>query len=233
MFTSDEEVAMKITCGFEGTSYDTVAGNFDGQGISAGLLQWNLGQGTLQELLMKYGPIAGFPEDISGLSGMSPSEAVAFSDRMQASGHLLPDWKAAWKKLLQDPRMQEIQQEFAEIKFDKARKMMSHWNLNSRRALCFFFDIAVQNGSMSGVQPGMPSEVELRSIIGDRSDTPTTEQRQLAKAAYDRSELASHQWRKDILDRKLTIVFGSGVVHGQEYDFTGLFSELAAISEPA
>jgi hypothetical protein len=31
--------------------YVAITGNFDGNGVSLGLLQWNFGQGTLQKLL--------------------------------------------------------------------------------------------------------------------------------------------------------------------------------------
>lgn len=50
-----EEISLKIAAliySFEGSSYTKLSGNFDGQGISYGLLQWNFGQGTLQPLLI-------------------------------------------------------------------------------------------------------------------------------------------------------------------------------------
>lgn len=44
-------IALNITGSFEGNSgWKNLAGNFDGQGISLGLMQQNLGQGTLQPL---------------------------------------------------------------------------------------------------------------------------------------------------------------------------------------
>ena len=45
-------LALNITGSFEGNAgWDNLAGNFDGQGISLGLNQQNLGQGTLQPML--------------------------------------------------------------------------------------------------------------------------------------------------------------------------------------
>lgn len=47
-------LALNITGSFEGTvGWKNITGNFDGQGISLGLLQQNLGQGTLQPLLVE------------------------------------------------------------------------------------------------------------------------------------------------------------------------------------
>lgn len=44
-------LALNITGSFEGeSSWSSLAGNFDGQGLSMGLLQQNLGQGTLQPM---------------------------------------------------------------------------------------------------------------------------------------------------------------------------------------
>jgi hypothetical protein len=46
-------LALNITGSFEGSSgWENLAGNFDGQGISLGLNQQNLGQGTLQPILI-------------------------------------------------------------------------------------------------------------------------------------------------------------------------------------
>lgn len=46
-------LALNITGSFEGNvGWKNIAGNFDGQGISLGLMQQNLGQGTLQPLLI-------------------------------------------------------------------------------------------------------------------------------------------------------------------------------------
>lgn len=47
-------VSLNITGSFEGnSSWSTIANNSDGQGLSLGLLQQNLGQGTLQPLLIR------------------------------------------------------------------------------------------------------------------------------------------------------------------------------------
>ena len=53
------EKALGLTTFFETgkeltKAYGIVAGNFDGMGISFGCLQWNLGQGTLQPVLLNY-----------------------------------------------------------------------------------------------------------------------------------------------------------------------------------
>lgn len=46
--------AINITTSFEGKGYETIAGNFDGQGLSLGMFQWNVGKGTLQPMLKQF-----------------------------------------------------------------------------------------------------------------------------------------------------------------------------------
>ena len=54
-YTDDQllDTCLNVTGHFEGGTpkYSAVTGNFDGMGLSAGIIQWNLGQGTLQQLL--------------------------------------------------------------------------------------------------------------------------------------------------------------------------------------
>src|SRR5262245_15753274 len=56
---SEDELAVlvKVTGTFEnsGDPYEGVSGDFDGQGISCGVLQWNIGQGSLQPLVRAAG----------------------------------------------------------------------------------------------------------------------------------------------------------------------------------
>jgi len=53
--------AIGITGNFEnpGDPFQGVTGNFDGQGISLGVLQWNIGQGSLPPLVIEGGQAAG------------------------------------------------------------------------------------------------------------------------------------------------------------------------------
>ena len=49
------KAAMEVTGGFEtdGKLWAGVSNDFDGMGISCGILQWNIGQGSLQPLVKK------------------------------------------------------------------------------------------------------------------------------------------------------------------------------------
>ncbi len=56
------DICLKVTGSFEGGTprYDAIAGDFDGAGLSCGLLQWNTGSGTLQKLVAEIGAAMGW-----------------------------------------------------------------------------------------------------------------------------------------------------------------------------
>jgi hypothetical protein len=62
--------------------FGVVTGNFDGQGLSAGVLQWNLGQGTLQPILKE-------------LKVSSTASANTISKAMESSAGILAQITAA------------------------------------------------------------------------------------------------------------------------------------------
>jgi hypothetical protein len=51
-----QKIAFEVTACFEtpNLDYGTLAGDFDDQGISFGMMQWNIGKGTLQQLLLQF-----------------------------------------------------------------------------------------------------------------------------------------------------------------------------------
>jgi hypothetical protein len=76
-------IALNITGSFEGKSgWKNLAGNFDGQGISLGIMQQNLGQGTLQPLLVEM-----FTSYFDVLSNQFSSSQIQSLDQM------LKDWQ--------------------------------------------------------------------------------------------------------------------------------------------
>lgn len=229
------ETALKITGKFEGSGFDSFAGDFDGMGVSVGILQWNYGMGTLQKLLKSYHdkfgliPAKCFPEAIDASAHMPAEEAVKFAKKMQTA-----EWKKAWKSFLVTPQMKEVQMGALKPYADRALQLQRKWELKSVRSYCFFFDVAVQNGSMKVVMP-KPASVEAFKRIVSRADqhnrelwetdVPTAEQTILMQAAWERAQLATVKWRTDVFVRKATIAMGEGIVHGKRWDFTSLLEE--------
>ena len=171
------------------------SGDFDGQGISFGVLQWNLGQGSLQPLLRKI--IKAEPEmvesifaqnyeELNSVLAASKSEQMNWARSIQNLKHILNEpWKGHFKTLGRHPLCQDIQVESATRFFNSASALCRDFGLLSSRAAALMFDIKVQNGSIS----------------------------KLVKASA-----AKDEWVEDVRSRKLTIANGQGTVHGNFYD---------------
>ncbi len=203
-----------------------LSGDFDGQGISFGVLQWNFGQGSLQPLLKdmvkKHGKAVKsiFQEHYDVLLAALNSDQDEQMDFARSIQHplkhfLYEPWRGMLKSLGRTEEFQGIQLEYAAGLFRSALDLCSTFDLRSARAAALMFDIKVQNGSISdlvraqilrdfgGLPPGMPKEdLEVRRMV---------------IVANRRAEAANPRWVEDVRARKLCIATGEGVVHGIPY----------------
>lgn len=168
------EAALEITGGFEGSTFRTITGDFDGMGVSVGVLQWNYGQGSLQtKILQPYINLKGtrlldsfFPEPISKSATMTAKEAVAFARKVMLDGKKLKaGWGAAWQRFLSQELIKEIQMQAARSIAARAYQDAVSNNLRSKRAFCWFFDVHVQNGSMKGINKPELTVSEKMGVI--------------------------------------------------------------------
>ena len=158
------ELCVKISGTFENGSptYSAVTGNFDGQGLSAGLLQWNAGQGTLQNLLINIAKTMTwdkmqtyFHSDIHHFAMLKPTEAVQWCvDHYLAEGttNVDPAAKACWQSMLQQQASVDAQVAYAtNTVLHRAQTLAASYcpdTPNSTRATAFFFDLVTQSGGM-------------------------------------------------------------------------------------
>lgn len=162
---------LSITSFFEGSSfkplYTNVTGNFDGQGISVGVLQWNAGTGSLPTLLKKCLELmdvdtannyfSEFGDSVvSNMSGMSSQNCMNYclanfidggSNKVTAKA------KAAWQNFLGDEQVIEAQKEIAISKYLKKALALAASHTpeyqDNLRAIAYFFDTVTQSGGMS------------------------------------------------------------------------------------
>lgn len=239
--------ALEITGAFEGKGFGQVTGNFDGMGMSVGVLQWNYGTGSLQSKILKpfidaYGSKtldSFFPVSVSVTANMSPNTAVSYAKTHMLSGtSVKSDWSKAWSKFLTDERTIGIQTKGAESIGQKAESLCKSWGLNSERAFCWMFDVVTQNGSLKTVTKPKPTQYSIQDAMdyskanGNRWQELelTEEQEILLVASKERASLSNSQWRQDVMDRKGTIACGTGVVHGKTWDFK--FDDEIKVKEP-
>ncbi len=209
-----------------------LSGDFDGQGISFGVCQWNFGQGSLQPLLKKmcsdYPETArsvfhdNFDQLTKALNG-AKGDQMAFARSIQDPNRKTVNepWRGMFKALGRTDEFQRIEADAANALYKAARQLCADYGLWSERAVALMFDIKVQNGSInSAVQSSI--NADFKALAADLSD----EEREIEKlriVANRRAEAANAKWVEDVRVRKLCIANGGGTVHGINYDLNGQF----------
>jgi len=179
------DTCLTITSFFEGgtfkVNYSNITGNFDGQGLSVGTLQWAAGQGSLSKLLkttLQY-----MSEDdannyfksygdhvISNMASMSAQQCKNFclANFIDVDNKVKTLAVATWRDFLNDPGCVKAQRDLAENDvLKKAYDLVEQYysqDTSNLRAIAFFFDVVTQSGSMSNSR-GSVSPVTLQDDL--------------------------------------------------------------------
>jgi hypothetical protein len=211
--------------------YCGLTGNSDSQGISFGVLQWNLGQGTLQpmlgEMLAAHAEVAAniFHDNLQALTAMLASDR----DRQLAWAGSIQDpirftvfepWKGLFKALGRTPEYQAIQAEHASQIQQRARKMCGQIGVTTERAIALLFDVCVQNGSLS---PATMAKIQADFAQIPAGDPMDVEVARLRSVANRCAEASRPKYVEDVRARKLTIANGQGTVHNILYNLEEQF----------
>lgn len=159
------KAAVAITPGFEvpGDPYQGVTGDFDAMGISCGALQWNIGQGSLQQMVRNIGKanvMAAMPKfgaEMWDACNAPISKGLAIVRGWQTGARLKPAANAELRALFGSPAMRAQQDQRIDRVADKAFSLAGAWAKNrlggapTKRSFCWFFDIVTQNGSLKGL----------------------------------------------------------------------------------
>jgi hypothetical protein len=207
--------------------FAAVAGDFDGQGMSFGALQWNFGQGTLQPLLRKmfsrHRDIAAtiFGSDLETLeravdSGRAECLAFAVSIQDQGGKTIFSAWNRMFRVLGLTPQFQQIEIEGAASYYARAVRLCRDYGLRTERGRALMFDICVQNGSI----PDRARTLILADFdkLGQALTPEKAEVERMRIVANRRAEASNPRFVEDVRRRKLCIAEGKGVVHGISYD---------------
>lgn len=157
---------MRITGGFEtsGDPFAAVAGDFDGQGISLGVLQWNIGQGSLQPLAKAAGEttvaahMPRYGEAFWQAVHAAIPRALAIVRGWQTKGRLREDAAAELASLAGAPKMRAQQIAAAAHIAERAYAEAALWangrghGAPLRKEFFWFFDLLVQNGGLKGLR---------------------------------------------------------------------------------
>jgi hypothetical protein len=227
------EICLGITGAFEGASWGGTGGNFDGAGISAFVIQWNLGQKTLQPLILAmqaedpalFSKCVGDKEAIllATMKGGRASEQTFVTNittgrpfdkpgnYFSGGAHVVPEWATVFKALGES--FHHAQLHAAQPYFDNATKdCRDLFHLTTLRALAFFFDERVQQGGKLTKTHELYHQklVEFPDI--------NTEALKLDWLLNHAEMETSERYREDVAERRYCIVKGAGIVHGTNFD---------------
>jgi hypothetical protein len=237
-FTPAEEKALRITSTFETgkvLGFGGLTGNFDGQGLSFGLLQWNIGTGGLQPLLQEFarnhpqrfqavfGPDA---PRLRQILGQAHEEQLRFARSINDShNRIIEPWKSYFQRLENEPEFQKIQLRSARKRMNRAIQHARNFGLRSERGLALMFDQVTQSGGAwltCTYKPVCKRRARLieerRGALQQTLGRPLTEHQLLEIIAHVVADTTSPKYQEKVRARKMTIVKGSGRVHGQNFD---------------
>ena len=199
--------------------YKKIAGNFDGQGISYGFIQFALGQNKLQPILTEmitnhysvfYNIFGILSESMKLMLSQKLENQIEWAKSIQTNNVIKSEWKLKFSALGATKEMQNIQIKHAKERFFKpAQSWMNIYGLQSERGLALLCDISTQNGLIKEY---------TKELILSQIKPEMNEQNRLEIIANRRAEASSTRWIEDVRTRKLTIAKGFGIIHGIKYD---------------
>jgi peptidoglycan hydrolase-like protein with peptidoglycan-binding domain len=218
---SDFELAIGLTSVFEGHGYTKVVGNFDGAGLTWGVIGFTLSHGELPILMNAIDEKAPGALD-AAFGDLAPvlrekmtlprREAVEWADSISLGRNktgVEKPWADAFKALGKTDAAKEAQLDRAKARYwATAERDAAQFGLTGTPGLALCFDIAVQNGGIN----------EDDEIMAAFNEEPDATQRRKREIVAEEVALGSRpRFQDDVRSRKMTIATGEGIVHGGRF----------------
>ena len=220
-----QQRSLQVTAAFEGHGFGLAQGNFDGAGITWGIIGFTLKSGKIAKLIK--GIDDAHPELVRGAFGDQSNELLEVLTKMswadqlawassRSSGlnntTLSEPWRSGFARLGTVPAVQEAQLALVrEDYFVPARDTAEGYDLKSELGRALVFDIHVQNG---GIKPKTAARIAQARAQAE----PATERDLRVLIAKAVAATARPAYRDDVGSRKLTLATGEGTVHGFHYE---------------
>jgi peptidoglycan hydrolase-like protein with peptidoglycan-binding domain len=220
------ERCLQVTASFEGTGFTLVVGNFDGAGITWGIIGFTLVGGELGAVLstinqrrpdlftQAFGHDADEILQISG-PGTSAADKAAWADSISRGSkkyNVAEPWRTYFHDLGSYRDVQKIQMDRArDVYWKIATRDVHDLALGEELDFLLMYDIAVQNG-------GMRSKSRLKKAqdaIAQQNPTSAGAKREIIAQVV--ADTITSSFKQDVLKRKMTIADGQGAVHGAAY----------------
>ena len=214
---------LQLTADFEGQGFQKLVGNFDGAGLTWGIIGFTLQHGEVQRILTEaqqtypnlfeeaFGDLK---DEIIRVLGQSRSEQLGWADGISigSSKYRVEErWGQAFAALGTFPEVQAIQLRRVKKYWDIAVRDAERFGLETELGISLCFDIAVQNG-------GIDSDTEEPRIRRWLADNPAASERDRCIHIADVvAENSRPEYVEDVRQRKRTVATGDGQVHGARY----------------
>ena len=221
------ERCLQVVASFEGTHFTLIEGNFDGAGLTWGIIGFTLVNGEISSLLGEIQ--AKFRELISQAFGHDAAELLqrlgpntSAQTRMDFANSIsgprfrvAEPWRSGFDNLGRQREVQRLQIERARAKYwtEIALRDARDLGLTEELDLLLMFDIAVQDGGMRSKGRLASAQARLNSHMSglDRRST-------IAGVVVDTID---GDFKEDVRQRKMCIARGRGTVHRGNYELTG------------
>lgn len=214
---------LQLTADFEGHGFLKVAGNFDGAGLTWGIIGFTLQHGEIQKILTEVQQnhpalleqaFGNLKDELIRVLGQSRNEQLDWTDSISIGSkkyRVEQQWEQAFATLGAFPEVQAIQLQRVNKYWDIALRDAGRFGIETEMGLSLCFDIAVQNG-------GIDFESEERRIKGWIDGNPGASERdRRVRVADVVAENSRPQYIEDVRQRKRTVATGDGQVHGARY----------------
>jgi peptidoglycan hydrolase-like protein with peptidoglycan-binding domain len=220
------ERSLQVTASFEGTGFTQVVGNFDGAGITWGIVGFTLVDGELGTVLETVNQR--YPDLIAKAFGHDADEVMTITGTTTAK-----DAKIIWAdSISRGPKKYSVAEpwrtyfsdlgsfrEVQKIQVDRARDVywgiavrdLNSLELSDELDYLLLFDVAVQNG-------GMRSKNRLANAqAAFQAQNPTSAKQKRSIVAQVVADTIGSTYKQDVLSRKMAIATGTGIVHAANY----------------
>ena len=211
--------ALQLTADFEGHGFTLAQGNFDGAGITWGIIGFTLASGEIPEIVSVINStnpqlIKSAFDDLAPkllqIIKASPQKQIEFADSISIGPkkvRLAEPWRSSFGVFGSFAEVQRLQMERAQSRyFEPALATASRLRLTTELGVALCFDVHVQNG---GVKNAIETSLRGKNFSSERKLRIA-----LANAVADSSR---PKYQEDVRSRKLTLATGSGTVHGAKF----------------
>jgi peptidoglycan hydrolase-like protein with peptidoglycan-binding domain len=220
---STQERSLQLTAAFEGHGFTLAQGNWDGAGITWGIIGFTLKHGELGKIILKvFDETPHFVQQSFGANTEELIEVLNSSKAVQmqfansislgtTKAAIKEPWRSGFRAFGEIPEVQALQLALADKDYGQpAAATAAGLGLQSELGRALAFDIHVQNG---GIKSSARQEIETAM-----EESPlATEQELRVIIANAVADASSSSFKEDVRSRKLTIAAGTGKVHGETF----------------